>query len=165
MSLATVSRPRSSLYMPRVDPALSSYAEVLRDDLLESREGLDSAPSITGRRAEASDHLWDAVFEEGLEEEIVADALWRAQCLLQSLPEYVPLPAIFIEEDGAIGLDWDEDRRRVISVSINETPMIRYSGLVGADRFAGRLAFDGTMPTTLSDLLRRLYPAPVTYHR
>ena len=163
MSLATASRSRSAL-MPLVDQGLSRYAEDLRGHLFET-DASDFARSVTSRSTQASDQLWEAIFEDGREGYILADALWRAQCLLLSLPEHVPLPAIFIDDDGGIGFDWDEDRRRVLSVSIDETPMIRYSGLVGADRFAGRVAFDGTMPATLLHLLRRLYPAPAAHHR
>jgi hypothetical protein len=85
------------------------------------------------------------------------DAIQRGIDLLRLLPTSVPLPDVVIESTHEIGLDWSEGRRRVISLTVGDSPMIGYAALFGAEPSYGRMPFTGQVPRTLRFLFRRLY--------
>lgn len=84
--------------------------------------------------------------------------------LLNALPNDIPLPAVFVESDGNIGLDWDEGNRQVISLTVRDTPMVGFSALLGAEPLHGRMPFVGEVPSTLRYLLARLFPRQRIVH-
>jgi hypothetical protein len=86
------------------------------------------------------------------------EAFGRTLELLNALPDNIPLPQVFVESDSNVGLDWDEGNRRVVSLTIRDTPMIGFAALFGAEPLHGRMAFTGEVPQTLRFLLTRLFP-------
>ena len=122
-----------------------------------------------------SEHAWSTGFDRG--PEIYAgvsaalhkagaargmfvspDAFSRTIEFLNSLPDDIPLPAVVVESENEIGLDWDEGSRRVVSLTIRDTPMVGYAALFGAEPMHGRTPFAGELPETLRFLLARLFP-------
>lgn len=89
------------------------------------------------------------------------EAAGRVFDLLAALPFTTPLPEIVVESESEIGLDWDEGSRRVVSLTVRDTPVVGYSALLGAEPLYGRVPFSGEFPQTIRFLLARLY----TQHR
>ena len=110
------------------------------------------------RRDTLTERLLSALLKADQDEVLVSqDACDRALAVLWSLPSSCPMPDILVEDDGDIALDWDEGARRLLTVSIGDSPMLRYAALIGAEPTHGRVAYAGAMPATLSFLLRRIY--------
>ena len=85
-------------------------------------------------------------------------AIGRVLDILALLPERIPLPQVVVESEREIGLDWDEDNRRVVSLTVRDTPMVGFSAFFGAEPLYGRMQFVGEVPETLRFLLSRLFP-------
>ena len=85
------------------------------------------------------------------------EAVGRAFELLRVLPTTVPLPEVVVESETEIGLDWDEGKTRVVSLTVRDNPMIGFSAFLGAEPLYGRAPFAGEIPETIRFLLRRLY--------
>jgi hypothetical protein len=139
------------------DYALSGAAASLRDSLTETWE---SRQSLVSRRAdEIVARLLSALQSASDDHDLLAmsEAIARAASVLRSIPDEYPLPEVVVEDDHEISLDWGDDVRRVLSVSVGGSPMLRYAALIGAEPTHGRVAFSGALPATLSFLLRRIY--------
>lgn len=153
MSLAS---PMAS-YVPTLDLSLSGTGA----DLWASIEGALTAEGsvISRRREEAKERIVAAVTKAAADNVSITPSTYeRALSVLRSLPSDFPLPDVIVEDDGEIGLDWDEDARQVLTVSVGEGPMLRYAALIGAEPAHGRVSFaGGTLPITLSFYLKRLY--------
>ena len=78
---------------------------------------------------------------------------------LDSLPPELPLPIVVVESDDEIGLDWDEDPLRVVSLTIDSSEQIGFAGLFGREPLYGRVDYIDGLPRTLRFLLARLYPS------
>ncbi|MCY4600413.1 MAG: hypothetical protein OXF27_10905 [Acidobacteria bacterium] len=79
---------------------------------------------------------------------------------MRSLPSELPLPIVVVESEDEIGLDWDEDPQRVVSLTIDSSDRIGYSALFGREPIYGRVYYiDDGLPETLRDVLARLYPS------
>jgi hypothetical protein len=68
------------------------------------------------------------------------------------------LPQVVVESENEIGLDWDEGKHRVVSLTVRNTPMVGFAAYFGAEPLYGRTPFVGEVPETLSYLLARLFP-------
>jgi hypothetical protein len=158
MNLAIARSTRRAVYLPLIDEARSKTAADLRDDVQEAAE-VHNDRSVTRRHgSEIVGRLLRAMTKATRDNVYVSvNAFRQAKDLLSALPDLTPLPDVFVDNDGEIGLDWDEDRRRTLTVNISDTPLLRYSALIGPDRLFGRMAFSGDVPDTLSFMLRRLY--------
>jgi hypothetical protein len=143
-------------YVSIFDQALSGTAADLRSSMTDA---LASNSSVVVQRCDAlTERLLSALLKAAQDEVLVSqDACERTLAVLWSLPASFPMPEILVEDDGEIALDWDEGTRRLLTVSIGDSPMLRYAALIGAEPTHGRVAYAGAMPETLSFLLRRLY--------
>jgi len=147
MSVATAVFP-NGLYAPYQDRALSAAGDEVR-------------ASITGALSPQRDaKIWDAIssaLERGAEVDGVdMDAFGRMYDLTAALPAWVPVPEIVVESDHEIGLDWNEGSRRVLSITVDETPFLGFAALFGHEPLHGRVPFVGDLPETLDYLFTRL---------
>ena len=79
---------------------------------------------------------------------------------MRSLPSELPLPIVVVESEDEIGLDWDEDPQRVVSLTIDSSDRIGISALFGREPIYGQVEYiDDGLPETLRDVLARLYPS------
>jgi hypothetical protein len=70
------------------------------------------------------------------------------------------MPDVSIEEDGEVGLDWDEESNRVLSLSAADDGRIGYAGLIGKKELHGRTpAQVGALPQEVVQALLSMYPS------
>jgi len=155
MSLALSACPHS-VYAPAQDRAVGPDGAELRDSIERA-----VAPPEPSDRTTAILLRVTAALKKGTDLEGVfvnASSFGRMCDLLSALPLDLPLPEIVVESGNALGLDWQNGRRRVISLTVDETPFIGFAALIGHETHHGRAPFAGDPPTTITDLLRRVYP-------
>ncbi len=88
------------------------------------------------------------------------DAFSKALEFMRFLPSELPLPLVVIESEDEIGLDWDEDPRSVVSLTIDDSGQIGFAALLGREPIYGRVDYiDDGLPELLRDVLARLYPS------
>jgi hypothetical protein len=149
----------SGLYSPAQDSALSPTGAELRDCI-----EIALTPPTEPRGDQTTILLTriNAALKKGVETEGVfldVDPFGRMFDLLRVLPSDVPLPEIVVESGREIGLDWNESSRRVLSLTVDDTPYLGFAALFGHEPIHGRLPFDGSLPKTLAYLFSRLYPS------
>ena len=76
-----------------------------------------------------------------------------------SLPAELPLPVVVVESEDEIGLDWDEDHQRVVSLTVYSSDTIGFSALFGREPLHGRVERTDGIPETLHYILAKLYPS------
>jgi hypothetical protein len=86
------------------------------------------------------------------------ESLSRMIDVLGTLPSHIPLPEIVVESSCAIGLDWSQGRRQVLTLTVDDTPYVGFAALFGHEPIHGRVPFAGSLPKTLAYLFERLYP-------
>ncbi len=91
---------------------------------------------------------------------VAVEPFGRALDFLAALPVEVPLPDVVVESEGKIGLDWDLDPRRVLTVTVDASSTIGYSALLGYEPIYGRVPFAAAIPETVAFLLRRVHSTP-----
>ncbi len=157
MSVAAVHRQDSiPLFTPALDEGMSAAARSLRGTVVEAlNPGLAMTLSV---RNVALYRLFSALRARTVAP-VAPDTAKNALALLEALPSGIVAPEIVIEEDGEIGFDWQESRRRALSVSIGPSGMIGYSALVGSEPIYGKAPFSGELPETVAHLLRRVLSA------
>jgi hypothetical protein len=147
--------PTSGVAFYSFDQAVSQTAVSLRQVLAgasapQTSVGVDLSRQVVQAIVDAL----EVAAKDGLL--VAPDTMARALSFAQSMPADLELADVIVESDGEIGFDWDEGRRRVLSVSIGEGPMLRYAALIGAEPIHGRVPFAGFFPHTLAFLLRRI---------
>jgi len=136
------------------DMSLSYEGSKLRDLL---KAASSPPPHVVGRNALALDRLMSALADAS----VSPVTLTRTLDLMNALPADVPLPEIVVESGTQIGLDWDESPRRTLSLTVDESPRVGYSSLIGRDSHYGKLEFASgarRIPKTLDQLFTDLYP-------
>jgi hypothetical protein len=142
-------------YLVHQDRSLGREGTLLRQSLNDASAArpLDRGHEIFSRLADALE-----LAERNDQIRINPKVFSRVLSFLDLIPREVPLPAVVVESEGEIGLDWDEGKRKVLSVTIDETPMMGFSSLFGREPLYGRLDLDKGVPDTLRFLLARLFP-------
>lgn len=118
---------------------------------------IESSFALYGRKASALAELrtiaaecavpdWDG---EGAKP-ISLEAVRNAEAFLHALPDWVPLPELSPEPDGAFSLDWIRSRHRMLSVSIGARQRLAIAWLDGSNRGHAVEAFGGS---TIPDLV------------
>lgn len=145
----------TGLYFPTQDRAVSHAGSELRESI---RTAL--VPETAATPSAAPSHQTLELIRSALAEGTVVavEPFRRMLEVLTTLPDYVPPPDIVIESDREIALDWHEGTQRVLSLTVDDTPYLRFAALFGREPLHGRMPFVGTLPKTLAFLLERLYP-------
>jgi hypothetical protein len=133
----------------------------LGPDGTELRNSIEAAiaPPRPPRTLELLEKI-GAALRKGKETEgvmVAVEPFGRMVELLTVLPADIPLPNLVVESESEIGLDWELNARRVLTVTVNPTPFIGYAALLGHEPVYGRVPFAGQIPETVAFLLRRVY--------
>jgi hypothetical protein len=75
------------------------------------------------------------------------------------LPSALPRPEISAHPDGELAFEWSVGRRRLLTVSINESGRLSYAALFGQARLHGTEFLLDALPEPVALALRRLYSA------
>lgn len=82
---------------------------------------------------------------------------YQAQALVDLLPYHLPAPDAVPDADGEIALSWDFGPGHLFTLSINESGMLSYAGLLGAGvKRHGMEPFKGDIPKTIIDSIDEL---------
>ena len=124
-------------------------------DLREWRDGA-TARASSDREGEIVARLLVAAAAE----RVSFGSFNRTLEFMLALPSELPLPIVVVESEDEIGLDWDEDPQRVVSLTIDDSDRIGFSALFGREPIYGRVeCIDDGLPETLREVLARLYPS------
>jgi hypothetical protein len=136
------------------DRSVSGDGIALRKSLADA-----TAPAL-GRDDEILERALHAASRARKKKDILVDAdvFGRAVSLMRALPLYYPVPAVVVEGEDEIGLDWDEGNRRIVSLTIDRTPLVGFAALFGHEPIHGSFKLAQRIPDTLRFLLGRLYP-------
>ena len=145
---------QQGVYSPATDRALGDTGVALRKSIVQAFAGRDS----DDRTAEIYQRVSAALHKASTEHAFTSpEAFGRTLEILNLLPRSIPLPDVVVESESGIGLDWDEGRHRVVSLTVGDTPMVGFAALFGAEPLYGKMPFTGQIPETLRFLLRRLH--------
>ena len=138
------------------DRALGPEAEGLREMLDEA-----VAPAIDDRRREVLCRLLEALAHASVSDgtTVSFSVFTKTREFIMSLPTELPLPSVVVESEDEIGLDWDEDHQRVISLTVDNSNQIGFSALFGQEPLYGRVECVDGLSETLRYVLARLYPS------
>lgn len=138
------------------DRSLGTEAEDLQESLYEV-----AAPASEHRGGEIFSRLADALEQAEVSDgtTVSCSAFIKTWDFMMSLPTELPLPAVVVESVDEIGLDWDEDHQRVVSLTIDDSDQIGFSALFGREPHYGRVDCIDGLPETLRYVLSRLYPS------
>ena len=155
--IASVPTAPPGVYSPATDRAMGGTGIALRKSLVEAFAGSDSAD----RSAEIYSRVSAALHKASRDQAFASpEAVGRTVEILNLIPRSIPLPEVVVESEREMGLDWDGGRHRVVSLTVDDTPMVGFAALFGAEPLYGRMAFTGQIPQTLRFLLRRVHPQP-----
>ena len=141
---------------------------ITADDRSQSGEGSTLRESIQAAIAPPHDRgeeiylrvvaaLQKAQHEDGIL--ILPETFGHALEFLQRLPHELPLPEVVVESENEVGMDWDEGRSRVLSLTVRDTPVVGFAGLFGAEPVHGRVVLREEMSDTLRFFFAKLYPS------
>ena len=168
---ATLPWLTQTIYLPK-DRSLGTVGEGLRELLNEA-----AAPANDVGGDEIIAHVLEVVAGANRGEEVLSSVFGALQTadgcgtavvvsvftktleFMMALPEELPLPAVVVESEDEIGLDWDEDDQRVVSLTIDNSNQVGFSALFGREPIYGKVACVDGLPETLRDVLARLYPS------
>jgi len=88
---------------------------------------------------------------------ISAEALQKAEDLIRTLPEGIPLPEVAPEPDGSLSMDWIRSPYRLYSLSVGPVNRLAYAWLDGTDKGHGVVGFDGmSLPSRVITDIQRI---------
>ena len=141
-------------YLPE-DRSLGTEAENVRELLEEA-----TAPAGDDRSSEIVSRLLEALTQaENSDGTTVSFSVFNKTLdFMMSLPIELPLPTVVVESGDEIGLDWDEDPQRVVSLTIDNSDWVGFSALFGREPLYGTVEYIAELTQTLRYVLARLYP-------
>jgi len=152
-------RMGNDVYFPSY--ATSSEASIIRELMGGWWTSRDRAESL---RARSYSEL-DDTFLECQEEDwdgygaypVDPSAYYRARCLMASLLDKFPAPAVGGSPHGSITLEWLSGQRRRVMVSIGEEERIAFAAVFGEETVQGVASYIRDVPREITALLSRLY--------
>ena len=158
-----MAKPRPLKRPPIVEALVDLQASVPGDHEMfkDLADELNAEPASDDRRGEILSRLFDALAQAGGSDRtnVSGSAFIKTWDFMRSLPTELPLPAVVVESEDEIGLDWDEDHQRIVSLTIDHSDQIGFSALVGREPHYGRVDCIDGLPETLRYVLARLYPS------
>jgi hypothetical protein len=119
------------------------------DFFVEMSKAHDSLLEVCG---EASHPNWDGYTGSA----VVAETCEMARRFLSVLPLGTEMPAVAVDADGLVSLEWYHSPRRTLSVSVSPDGEMYYAALVGASSRHGTHMFYDSLPRDLMDLIREV---------
>jgi hypothetical protein len=154
MILSVPAGVETVVYARTLDRADSEDGRSLRDAIQAAlRPALGRSDEIYARLARSLTKAQDAGGQR-----VNPEAFSRAWSLLELIPNDFPLPAVVVEADGSIGLDWDVSPDHLLSLTIRSERAVGFSALMHGEPMYGRTVVADRLPETLRSLLKRLYP-------
>lgn len=149
-----LSRPRSAVSAEAESVRLNASIVVEQVHrsvaLFGPKATLISSLSVLGK--ECREPNWDGYVAEP----VSLRALRRAEDLIASFPDDIPLPECSIEPDGCVSLDWMPAPYRTLTVSVGESDRLPYAWVDGTDRgHAVARLVDGQLPPRILAEIRR----------
>ena len=158
-----MAKPRPLKRPPIVEALVDLQASVPSDhEMFKALAAeLNAAPSSDDRGEEILSRLLEALAQAAGSDgtSVSCSAFIKTLDFMMSLPTELPLPAVVVESEDEIGLDWDEDHQRVVSLTIDDSDQIGFSALFGREPHYGRVDCVDGLPGTLRYVLARLYPS------
>ena len=148
---------------PYVDRSLGTEAAGLRLLLEDAASPASDAalPASIGRTRDIFMRLVEALTEAARTDGITVSlySLNKTLDFIQSLSPEIPLPAVVVESDDEIGLDWDEGPESIVSLTIDTSDRIGFAALLGSEPLYGRAECIAGLPDEIRDALAHLYPS------
>lgn len=147
----------------RTGTAVSDEAHTIQKAASEAALATERSQALFGARQNLLGELWviaEDCSQDGWDADgavaVSAGALKRAEDLVRTLPEGIPLPEVAPEPDGSLSMDWIRSPYRLYSLSIGPANRLAYAWLDGTDKGHGVVGFDGiTLPSrVMSDIQR-----------
>ncbi len=163
MSSAVLSYPSVGLFEIVDSNAVSDEAKRVRNLFKETRDQLWSSRSLGSSRTECINQLIDAYRQADSDgwdgygaDKVQPLAVLNAYAFIDSLPSNIPMPDVSVEPDGEVSFDWICGARRQFSISLGTRNVMSYAGLFGSDKVTGSERFQGALPRTLLEHIRRV---------
>ncbi len=126
----------------------------VKDNVTNEKRLVEAIATLEEIYKECNKPNWDGYGAKPLDKAAYNEALK----LLDMIPPSFPMPEIVPEPDGGIGLEWSTGRRSIFTISLNGRSTLNYAGLFGVDKTYGTAHFMDSLPPTIVDIIRRLYP-------
>ena len=149
--------------------ATLSWPVWLYEDRSLGTEAQDLREVLEAAAAPIRDHRWGEIYSCLLEAAqrakdrdgiaVSARVFEKTRSFIESLPTELPLPMVVVESEEEIGLDWDEDPQRIVSLTVDNSDRVGFSALFGRDPVYGTVECIAGLPETLLYVLARLYPS------
>ena len=114
-------------------------------------------PLIRSELAELVEECSEADWDGYNAAPVNSDSILAARKFLLSLPVRSKLPSVGILPNGNVTLEWHHSRRRNLTISFSPEGEIHYAALLGAGRQSGTEPFYGEAPSTILNLLERIF--------
>jgi hypothetical protein len=118
-----------------------------------ARRRLDAIDELLKPPEEVTRENWDGEGEDAIPEA----AFEEARDFLRKFSLLMPLPAVNLEPDGYLGLEWYKDNRHVFVVSFNGTGSLSYSGLIGHESVYSLRYMEEEIPEEILSNIARVY--------
>lgn len=139
---------------------LSDAARSIEGRLRDFSERTGSSSAVSLRGNVASSFVIAAIV--GSNVSIEPDTIQYSTGLLLALPSGTPIPAVVVEDDGAIALDWTFGRRLAISVSVYANGRIGYAWINDSSSgHAMAKMIRGVVPQSVLEQIREIVDAGV----
>lgn len=162
MNLEAIPYPIFGLFETVASNGVTAEAELVKDLFHTTREQLWSSHSLGWSREECRNQLIDAYGEAATENwdgygghRVEASAILNGFQFIDALPSSIPMPDVAVDPDGEISFDWICSPRRQFSISLGGRSVMSFAGLFGSDKVAGSEHFQGTLPRSLVEYVRR----------
>jgi len=165
MTVLALSLRHLTPFAPAQTSAISFDAELVANLLRvvlnnEWRRASDWRPVVRAQieeiATECSSLNWDGYGAKAVSRR----AKENAQRFVDLLPTDIPEPAAVPDPDGHISLCWDFGRDRIFTISIGESELATYAGLLGKGvKRHGQEPFRGDVPKILLESVREISPA------
>jgi hypothetical protein len=106
-------------------------------------------------RSETSWANWDGYGARPID----TGAYEMAKRFLCTLPTMTPTPAIGVDPDGEVSMDWTFSRTKLLSISVGATGRVSYAARIGVDKVRGTEWIVDAVPTAVLDVLSRVMRA------
>jgi hypothetical protein len=83
-------------------------------------------------------------------------SIFHALRFAQALPQDWPTPEIVVESDGDIAFDWENGRRRLLTIAVAPNGIAGFSALIGHEPLHGKVLLTGGVPYTVAFLMGRI---------
>ncbi len=85
------------------------------------------------------------------------DAYSAAKDLIKNLPPGFPTPSLAPDPDGLVTFEWRTGQRRIVLATVHPDFQISYAAIFGEAKQHGSEPFFGELPSSVRELVSRIY--------